>query len=90
MFRRIFSFLFLLPKPAPKFKFYVNVPGSPHGELTGTNDPKEAELLRQGYFIRADGKVACTTCGGNCGQCGNTAKLGNIGYNLNHMVKQLR
>lgn len=31
------------------------------------------------YYVRPDGRIACRTCGGNCGQCGSTEKLGNIG-----------
>jgi hypothetical protein len=38
------------------------------------------------YMMRPDGVWACTTCGGNCGQCGETGFLGNIGFSLDQIV----
>jgi hypothetical protein len=31
----------------------------------------------------------CDFCGGNCGQCGITGRVGNIPFNFERIVKQL-
>lgn len=41
------------------------------------------------YYIREDNKWACRTCGGNCGQCGNTNMLGNIGFSFDKLIDNL-
>src|SRR6185436_398319 len=38
------------------------------------------------YYVRPDGNWACTTCAGNCGQCGKTDMLGNIGFSFDQVV----
>lgn len=49
--------------------------------------PKFIRKLEHGeLFLRDDGQWACTTCGGNCGQCGDTGFLGNIGFSFDHLV----
>lgn len=70
------------------YKYSIYVPDG-RGTICHTNDEQTENLAAQGFYIREDGAVACIVCGGNCGQCGNTAKLGNIGFSMNHMVKQL-
>lgn len=61
------------------------------GVQIGHIDPARASRLAYGltfgeYMLRRDGKWACTTCGGNCGQCGNTDLLGNIGLDFDRLV----
>ncbi len=54
-------------------------------------NPDKANKLINGlvfgeYIFRGDGKWACSTCHGNCGQCGDTDFLGNIGFNFDAIV----
>lgn len=39
-----------------------------------------------------DGKFieVCDFCGGNCGQCGITSRVGNVPFNMDRMVKKLQ
>lgn len=55
-------------------------------------EPEQATKLKRelqyGHvFLREDGKWACTTCGGNCGQCGMTDFYGNIGFSMDHLAR---
>lgn len=55
-------------------------------------DPENAstmmhELEFGHVFLRDDGHWACTTCGGNCGQCGMTSVYGNIGFSIDHLAQ---
>lgn len=59
------------------------------GRTLHTDDEQAAKLMEQGFYKREDGNVACISCGGNCGQCGNTSKLGNIGFSFNGIVNSL-
>lgn len=53
-------------------------------------DPRIAARLASGEFTRrADGKLVCATCGGNCGQCGNTGVLGNVPADMQALVNSL-
>lgn len=52
--------------------------------------PVTHEMAMRGTgWTRRDGVWCeyCTTCGGNCGQCGMTERLGNPGFDLDHIVK---
>lgn len=40
------------------------------------------KLILGETYLRKDGYWACKTCGGNCGQCGDTSFYGNIGFSL--------
>lgn len=47
---------------------------------------KQAIGLASGEYVVKNGLVVCATCGGNCGQCGNTDTLGNIGFDFQTIV----
>ena len=42
---------------------------------------KTGELI-----INKNGDAVCSTCGGNCGQCGLTMTVGNIHARMEHLV----
>lgn len=57
------------------------------GVSLGHIDPDRAkkliDKLKYGHvYLRTDGQWACTVCGGNCGQCGDTGFYGNIGMDM--------
>lgn len=48
-------------------------------------------LAPRGYMWRNINGVrtlVCDTCGGNCGQCGETDRLGNIPIDFDYMIKE--
>ena len=45
--------------------------------------------LQSGEFIINKGIVVCSTCLGNCGQCGNTGLLGNPPANFDALVMSI-
>jgi len=47
---------------------------------------KIANRIASGEYVIKDGRPVCSTCGGNCGQCGNTETLGNIGFSFDTIV----
>lgn len=61
--------------------------------MTEKNDKWRKERIKDGLergeFVINKGLVVCSTCGGNCGQCGNTGILGNIGFDMNVLVKSV-
>lgn len=47
--------------------------------------------LPNGYMWRKIGgewRQVCDTCGGNCGQCGDTGKLGNVPADMDFIIKK--
>jgi len=33
--------------------------------------------------------IVCATCGGNCGQCGNTGRVADVPADMNHLIKEI-
>lgn len=60
------------------------------GYIDGSRVRKLQNKLEHGeVFLREDGEWACITCGGNCGQCGDTAFYGNVGFSVQHIVNRI-
>ena len=64
---------------------YEAVVDAPYG-TEGFYLRKQAIGLADGSLVVKNGVVACATCGGNCGQCGMTDTLGNIGFDFQTVV----
>ena len=51
----------------------------------------KAKGLTWAFCINKDGSTSwrevCNFCGGNCGQCGITGRIGNVPFNFNRIVK---
>jgi len=94
MFEWLKAFYRWLPPSEPKektaedFKYHAWIPDG-SGRSLHTDDEETYKLAKEGYYVRGDGKLACITCGGNCGQCGNTSKLGNIGFEMQSIINSL-
>lgn len=59
------------------------------GDPLDRNDRAPDIVPPSGYMWRRLGEVwrmVCDTCGGNCGQCGITGKIGNAPVDLEHMI----
>lgn len=58
---------------------------------TAIAPPRTIEMVQRGtvWAKAADGwREVCDTCGGNCGQCGMTERLGNPGFSLDRIIKK--
>jgi hypothetical protein len=52
-------------------------------------EQKIRNRLESGQYMVRDGIVVCSTCGGNCGQCGYTDTLGNIPFDFQFMINNV-
>lgn len=56
-------------------------------------EQQEARVRRgllDGEYVIRGGTVVCSTCGGNCGQCGNTGTLGNVPFDFALLVSNVK
>lgn len=61
-----------------------------HGDIDVDQGGRMVRHLEQGAIMRRDnGQWVCTTCGGNCGQCGMTDFIGNVGFSFDRIVAGL-
>jgi hypothetical protein len=49
-----------------------------------TDEMKHNDLVWRAIWVKA-----CATCGGNCGQCGLTGKLGNVPADMDNLIRSL-
>lgn len=60
------------------------------GDPLDRNDRPPQLQPPQGYMWRRINDVwrmVCDTCGGNCGQCGITGRIGNVQLDMDHLIK---
>jgi len=58
---------------------------APYG-TQGFHVRKQAMGLASGDFMIRSGRVVCSTCGGNCGQCGVTDTIGNVPFCFDTLI----